>query len=96
MAHVRVILADAKGRHSDSTSTDSSGTFYLTAPKPGEYALRFAQRQLWFDNSPSFRVQAEQCHQGSYLIPDHSPDRVSTADGVEQPAIPMAGNPAPR
>jgi TonB family protein len=93
---IRVSLLDAAGRVIDSTITDSSGTFYVNARGAGTYRLRFAQRALWFDVTPSFELAKDDAHDGAYGLVEHSSDSIPTADQVDHVAVPVHGNPAPR
>lgn len=93
---VQVVIVDAKGRSLDSTQTDRSGLFYVAPRNPGEYRLRFGQRDLWFEQSSPLTVERGAFHQATYLLVDHSNDQLLTATDVEQPALPIRGNRAPR
>ena len=93
-----VTLLDSAFVAVDSAAADSTGTFYLTARRPGGYLLRVAAPGLAPVGSRAFRLEGGEFHQERIILAvvAGAPDaRIYTEFEVEEPATPMPGNPAP-
>ena len=89
-------LINSRGQVVDSARTDSSGAFYLKAPKPGKHRLEFVQRDLWFDDTPEFELAVDDTRQGEFSLRDRSTEQIPSDSGVDRPATPIRDNPAAR
>lgn len=94
---VRVVLIVSEThRPVDSAVTDSTGTFYLNAPKPGTYFLRFDRLNTVSRISPMWTLAGDAFQQGEFVL-DEGVERTAYMEAdVDKPAGASPNNQPPR
>jgi hypothetical protein len=95
MPGVTVTLVDAKAKRVAATKTDSSGTFYLDAPNPGDYSVAFTNDSTALGQTERFGLKADDFVQRAFGV--EIPTRpYYLGFQVTRPATPRPGNRGPR
>ena len=95
LAHVGLRLVDSLNVAVDSTVADSSGTFYLTAPRPGLYRVRLDVPGLVPVVSAPIRLSRDAFEQRLIALTVVPNVRVYIDEPLQRPVRPFASNRPP-
>jgi TonB family protein len=97
LSAVRVRLVDSVSAAAvDSATTDSTGVFYLSAPKAGTYAVEFLRAHAVPHWSLHWRLGSDGFQQASFVLPEGIERTAYAEADVDKPAAPVPRNTAPR
>jgi TonB family protein len=92
----RVFLLDSALATVDSGTADATGTFRLTAPHAGRYAVRAFNIRFLPVDTRAFTLSAGDSHQEQITLSTAPSSRVYYEFEVQQHVTPMPGNQAPK